>query len=92
MSGSADAYNGLLTTHGGLLSGIKTCNIFLDNIDRVSMDESRKERMKAEARFIRAFQFFRLTTLYGDIPHFDYQISLEESQKIERKAHAEVIT
>lgn len=93
VSGSADAYNGLFNnTWRDCYQGIKTCNIFLDNIDRVSMDESRKERMKAEARFIRAFQFFRLTTLYGDIPHFDYQISLEESQKIERKAHAEVIT
>src|SRR6218665_3333049 len=40
-------------------AGIKTANIFLENVDRVtSMDATLKARMKAEARVIRAWHYF----------------------------------
>ncbi len=91
--GLADAYNGFYFRHWrDAYAGIKSCNIMLDNIDKVPMDEGRKNRMKAEARFIRAYLFFRLTTQYGDVPHFDNQISLAEAQVITRTPHAEVVT
>jgi hypothetical protein len=49
--------------------GIKTCNIFLENVDKVTaMDASLKARMKAEARFIRAWHYFLLETWWGDVP------------------------
>jgi hypothetical protein len=90
--GAADAYNGLFFNHWrDCYQGIKTCNIFLDNVDPIAFDPGRKERMKAEARFIRAFLFFRLATCFGDVPHFDDQIPLEEAQMISRKPRAEVI-
>jgi hypothetical protein len=91
--GLADAYNGFYSRHWReAYAGIKSCNIMLDNIDNVPMDEGRKTRMKAEARFIRAYLFFRLTTQYGDVPHFDNQISLADAQGITRKPHADVVT
>lgn len=72
--------------------GIKTCNLFLDNVDRVSnMDPALKERMKAESRFIRAFQYFQLMTWFGDVPLFDKDITLEESLKISRTPKAQVL-
>lgn len=72
--------------------GIKTCNLFLDNVDRVSnMDSALKERMKAESRFIRAFQYFQLMTWFGDVPLFDKDITLEESLKISRTPKAQVL-
>ncbi|MDR1557320.1 MAG: RagB/SusD family nutrient uptake outer membrane protein [Tannerellaceae bacterium] len=90
--GLADAFNGFFARHWrDAYQGIKSCNILLDNIDPVPMDENQKARMKAEARFIRTYLFFRLTTQYGDVPHFDYQITLAESQVVERKSHAEVV-
>lgn len=72
--------------------GIKTCNLFLDNVDRVSnMDPALKDRMKAESRFIRAFQYFQLMTWFGDVPLFDKDITLEESLKISRTPKAQVL-
>ena len=38
--------------------------------------------MIAEIRFIRAFIYFRLTNLYGDVPFFDKDITIDESNSI----------
>lgn len=71
---------------------IKTCNILLGNIDRVpSFEEGLKNRMKAEARVIRAFQYFQLYTWYADVPLFDQDISVEASQTIARTARQQVV-
>lgn len=73
-------------------AGIKSCNILLENIDRVpNADPVVIARMKAEARFIRAFQHFQLTTWYGDIPLLEKDPSLAEASAITRTPHAEVI-
>jgi hypothetical protein len=93
-SGQANAATGRFASEwSDCYAGIKTCHTFLENVDRVqSMDEATKARMKAEARFIRAFLFFRLATWYGDIPLFTKDITLSESKTITRTAHAEVLT
>jgi hypothetical protein len=73
-------------------TGIKTCNLFLDNVDKVpGMDATLKERMKSEARFLRAFQYFQLMTWFGDVPLFDKDITLEESLNIGRTPKADVL-
>lgn len=72
--------------------GIKTCHVFLQNIDQVpDMDPALIEKRKAEVRFIRAFIYFRLVNFYGDIPFFTQDITLEESKTIKRTAKAEVL-
>lgn len=77
---------------GDCYAGIKTCHTFLDNVDRVpDMDEALKSRMKAEARFIRAFLFFRMATQYGDVPLFDQDLTFQEAATISRSPKAEVI-
>lgn len=73
-------------------SGIKTANVFLENIDRVkNMDEDLRARMKAEARFIRAWQYFKLTTWFGDVPFFKKDISVEESKTISQTPHGDIV-
>ncbi|WP_057937848.1 RagB/SusD family nutrient uptake outer membrane protein [Algoriphagus resistens] len=73
-------------------TGIKTCNILLENIDKVpNMDEANKTRMMAEARFIRAFLHFQLMTWFGDVPLLSKDVTLEESQEIARTPKAEVL-
>lgn len=72
--------------------GIKTCNILLENIDRIEdMDEEVREQMKAEARFLRAFQHFQLMTWWGDVPLLDHDITIEEAQTLSRTPGAEVL-
>lgn len=92
-SGQADAANGRFANEwSDCYAAIKTCHIFLENVDRVpGMDETLKTRMKAEARFIRAFEFFRMTTWYGDVPLFERNLTLEEANSIPRSSHSEVI-
>ena len=73
-------------------AGIKTCNLFLENVDRVpDMDEGLRARVKAEARFLRAWQHFILMTWFGDIPLLDSDPSIEEAQAITRTPRAEVL-
>lgn len=73
-------------------AGIKTCNLFLENVDRVpDMDDGLRARVKAEARFLRAWQHFVLLTWFGDIPLLDSDPSIEEAQNITRTPRAEVL-
>ncbi|PKB15162.1 RagB/SusD family nutrient uptake outer membrane protein [Flavobacterium sp. 5] len=73
-------------------AGIKTCNLLLENIDRIpDADPKIIARMKAEARFLRAFQHFQLTTWFGAIPLISKDPSLEEALSVSRTSHAEVV-
>ena len=75
----------------GTYGGIKTTHTFLANVHRVGMDPDLEERMKAEARFIRAFLFFQLTNWYGDVPFFTEDITLETAQTIHQTPQAEIV-
>lgn len=91
-NGLADASTGLFASEWkDLYGGIKTCHVFLEHIDQLEASESLKENMKAQARFIRAYLYFRLSNFYGDIPFFTKDISLSEAKTISRTPRSEVI-
>lgn len=92
-SGQADASNGRFSNEWkNCYEGIKTCHTFLKNVDRIpEIDEQLKNRMMAEARFIRAYLYFRLTTWYGDVPLFEKDLTLSESKTISRTPQADVL-
>jgi len=92
-SGQADAALGRFANEWkNCYEGIKTCHTFLEYVDVVpDMDEALKTRMKAEARFIRAFLFFRLASQYGDVPLFDHNLSVQDANSVARSPRAEVI-
>lgn len=92
-SGQADAALGRFAAEWrSCYEGIKTCHTFLENVDRVpNMNETLKNRMKAETRFIRAFLYFRLYSHYGDVPLFDYNLTLQEANTITRSPKQDVI-
>lgn len=56
------------STWVGCYEGIQRCNIILNRIDNVQMDESLKKQYKGEALFIRALTYFNLVRLWGDVP------------------------
>ena len=75
-----------------LYGGIKTCHVFLEKVDLVpNMDASVKARMIAEIRYIRASLYFRLTNLYGAVPFFTEDITLEESRSVSRTDRETII-
>ena len=72
-------------------SGIKSCNIFLENVDKnATIASDVKERMKAEVRFIRAWHHFNLVKWYGDVPLLDHDVTPDEAKTIARSPKADV--
>ena len=66
------AGNILAATVNGIYSGynyttIYLCNLFLDNIGNVQMDNATKQEYIGEVRFLRAFRYFLLTYQFGDV-------------------------
>ena len=77
---------------GGYYSGIKSCNIFLENIDRnQTLSDAIKNRMKAEVSFIRAFHHFNLTKWWGDVPLLRNDVTPDEAKTVSRSAKADVV-
>ncbi|MBT5437574.1 MAG: RagB/SusD family nutrient uptake outer membrane protein [Flavobacteriales bacterium] len=87
-------------THGGvnnelrnvmrwMYSGITRCNFIMENKDNI--DFTGKNKIIAEAKFLRAFYYFELVKFFGDIPLvIDQRIGAEEVTQIERAPKAEV--
>lgn len=91
-NGQATSSTGLFDkVWGEIYGGIKTTHTLLANIDRVEMDENLKNRMKAEARFIRAFLYFQLTNWYGDVPFFTQDIDEQTARTIGRTKQATIV-
>ena len=52
----------------GQYQEINLCNQVLDNIPNISMDATLKARYLLEAKFLRAYSYFRLVRAFGDVP------------------------
>ncbi len=51
--------------------GITRCNYSIENVDKMSseiINSDLKARLIAEAKFLRAYYYFLLTNIYGDVP------------------------
>src|SRR5512133_1014221 len=68
-NGNLLANNDVIKTYwSGSFVRIAACNNFLENVIKVKMDEAKIRRMAAEARFIRACQYFYLSQFWGNVP------------------------
>lgn len=47
---------------------VRNCNIVLENIDSAPLDDAVKERLIAEARFVRAIAYYKLVSRSGGVP------------------------
>ncbi|MFD0763460.1 RagB/SusD family nutrient uptake outer membrane protein [Mucilaginibacter lutimaris] len=52
----------------GQYQDIQLCNQVLDNVPNIAMDATLKSRYLAEAKFVRAYAYFRLVRAFGDVP------------------------
>lgn len=71
---------------------IAKCNNFLENIDNVTMDLTKLAEMKAEVKTIRAYDYFYLAFLWGDVPLITEVLSIDEANNVTRTPRAEVIS
>ncbi len=75
---------------GWNFEAIRRVNYFLENVERVPMDNALKERFKAEARFMRAFRYFNMMLNFGDVPLITKTLGTEEAY-VSRTPKAEVL-
>lgn len=52
----------------GQYQNINLCNQVLDNVPAINMNVTLQTRYLAEAKFIRAYSYFRLVRAFGDVP------------------------
>ena len=70
---------------------IAGCNRFIENIDKLG-ESNKINRLKSEARFLRATQYFYLASYYGSVPLVTKVLTLNESNNVEKASKEEIIT
>ncbi|MEX2512841.1 MAG: RagB/SusD family nutrient uptake outer membrane protein [Cyclobacteriaceae bacterium] len=60
---------------------ISASNAAISGAESLELEEATNNRLVAEARFVRAFSYFHLVRVFGDIPYIDYFINDPESVK-----------
>jgi hypothetical protein len=70
----AEGFQNIVNPYGGfywndLYRGIRDCNIFLENIEKVpDVEETEKRQWISEVKFLKAYYHFYLVRMYGPIP------------------------
>lgn len=59
---------GVLDLYQGPAPGILYANIVLEKVPAINMDETLKNRILGEAKFLRAYYYFILVRFFGDVP------------------------
>ncbi len=67
---NADANNGIISNYWAFTyEAIARANNVIANVPAVPMEDALKDRIIAEAKFIRAYSYFNLVNIYGKVPH-----------------------
>lgn len=74
---------------GANYEGIYRANQVLENVPNITMDEQLKNRILGEARFIRAWYFYNLNTMFGGVPLADHVLAPSE-YNLARSSEADV--
>lgn len=84
--GQTDALNAkILLEWTNAYKGIRAANSFFRNIENVQGADPKKiNLLKGEVKFLRAYLYVKLASLYGDVPLITDEISLEESRQVKR--------
>lgn len=70
---------------------ISACCRFIDGLASIGEKTPEMERMEAEARFIRAVQYFYLASYYHDVPLVTRTLTLDEANTVSKSPRAEVL-
>lgn len=72
-------------------AGIRAANTFLSHVDQVQTSNTALiNRLKGEVRTLRAYFYYQLAFLFGDVPLVTTEISVQESQQISRTDVAKI--
>lgn len=85
-----DNFNWNGSTMGGTYSkfwgrsyeGVQRANMVLDRVPNIAMDETERNKILGQARFLRALWYFHLKMMFGEVPLFDKApTTIEETYK-----------
>lgn len=71
---------------------IQNCNIFLSKIDNVPGDQARRDRLKGEVTYLRAYAYFKLIRDYGGVPLVKVPFDLNSNFEMSRNTYDECAT
>jgi hypothetical protein len=74
-------------------NGIYNCNSVLDNLKTKGQnvtDPNLRARFAAESHFLRAFYYFQLVRLFGQVPIIDHVMQTPEVEKVKRSSVKDV--
>jgi hypothetical protein len=90
--GTLNASNGsILAYWKNSYSKIARCNRLIENIDNVPTIQATIDRMKSEARFLRAIQYFYLSQYFGNVPLIDKTLTPEEANVVTKASKADIV-
>lgn len=78
-------------TWNSCYEGIGRANNLLANIEQVDFDKDLKERIKAEAKFLRALFYFPLWNLYGGAPLITDPANIDSHATLKRNSADELL-
>lgn len=71
--------------------GIRAANYFLENVDKVpTTNTALIDRLKGEARVLRAYQYIKLAGFFGDVPLITTSIDLAQGSSVNRSPVEEI--
>lgn len=76
----------------GCYRGIGRCNAVITNVPTISMDETLKNRIVAEAKFLRAFYYDKMNVVFNGVPLILDPPSIAEQSSLPRNSYDEVLT
>lgn len=87
-----DASNSTIATQwSNLWIGVSKTNFVLDNVDLIPVsNKTIVNRVKGEAKALRAFQYIKLAALFGDVPLVTKVLSIQEGKALTRTPVAQV--
>ncbi|AWW30187.1 RagB/SusD family nutrient uptake outer membrane protein [Echinicola strongylocentroti] len=91
--------NGTLLPNNNVINGywegsykrIAICNDFLENIGGVNMSTEKIQRMTAEARFLRATQYFYMSQFWGSVPLVTETLTPEEANNVMKEEKSVIV-
>ena len=91
-SGSNNSTNGVVKNYwNASYKKIGRCNYFLENIDKVTMDDNKKAEMVAEVKFLRACQYFYMSQYWGGVPLVTSVLTIDEANNVTRSTKDDIV-
>ncbi|MDJ0363640.1 RagB/SusD family nutrient uptake outer membrane protein [Hymenobacter sp. H14-R3] len=83
----SNAITATLWSHS--FTGIGRANTVINSVDGGTIDDALKSRLKGEALFFRAYNYFYLVRLFGGVPLFEQAVQPGDAANVKRASIAE---